>query len=33
MNDEGLVLLAAWTMWGALLVGLAATVLRRGRQR
>lgn len=32
MNDEGLVLLAAWTGWFALLAALAFVVLRRGAQ-
>jgi hypothetical protein len=32
MNTEGLVLLAAWTSWGALLVLLFAIVIRSGRR-
>ncbi len=32
MNNEGLVLLAAWTGWAALLAGLFFTVLRPRRQ-
>jgi hypothetical protein len=31
VTDEGLVLLAAWGMWLALLLVLAAVVLRRPR--
>ena len=31
MENEGLVLLAAWTGWFALLLGLFAVVVRRGR--
>jgi hypothetical protein len=31
MQNEGLVLLAAWTGWFALLLGLLAVVVRRGK--
>src|SRR4051794_3143710 len=33
VNNEGLVLLAAWAMWFALLFALAAVVLVRGKKR
>jgi hypothetical protein len=33
MNNEGLVLLAAWTGWFALLAGLFTVVLRRRKPR
>jgi hypothetical protein len=32
VNNEGLVLLVAWTGWFALLASLFVTVLRRGRR-
>lgn len=31
MQNEGLVLLAAWSGWFALLLGLVAVIVRRGR--